>query len=182
MPALNLIFYFLLALGGFCIFINLLLSTFYGNAGLATSDSTDNQAAPTVVRFRLFSFPGFSLIFFFSGLSGLVLPELISSSDSIMVFYSFISGVLVSLFTGKGVTWVLELIRSKREGLESVVRSTGHVLSPIQTNRPGKIRIEHGNNELTTDAIEMNLRPVESGKRIRVIGIQRKTLIVEELP
>lgn len=181
MPVLTFVFYFLIALGGFCIFINLLLSSFYGNAGLATSDSTDNQSAPSVVRFHLFSFPGISLILFFSGLTGLFLPDFKPVSLLISVLGSFLSGILFAFVAGVTVTGILERIRSKNEGLEAVIRATGTVIEPIKLNIPGKIRVNHGRTEHLADAFEMQHRPVEKGKKVRVTGIHRKNLIVEEI-
>jgi len=181
MPVTTFVFYFLIALGGFCIFINLLLSSFYGNAGLATSDSTDNQSAPTVVRFHLFSFPGISLILFFSGLTGLLLPDVMTASPLFIGIGSALSGILLSWITGETVTGILERIRSKNEGLESVIRATGTVVEPIQAGTAGKIRVKLDKIELVADAFEMLHRSVEKGKKVRVTGIHRKNLIVEEI-
>lgn len=177
----SFIFYFLIALGGFCIFINLLLSSFYGNAGLATSDSTDNQSAPTVVKFHLFSFPGISLILFFTGLSGLFSQDWMNSSPVFTGLASVGSGILLSLITGEAVTGVLGWIRKRSEGLESIVRSTGIVTDLIQQGSPGTVKIIQEKKEIQSEAIEMLHRKVEPGKKIRIIGLHGKTLIVEEI-
>lgn len=181
MSILNFVFFFLVSLGGFCIFINLLLSSFYGNPGLATSDSTDNQSAPAVVKFHLYSFPGISLILFFTGLSGIFLSDISSTTPLLIGLGSIISGILISWITGETVTGIIAFVRSKNEGPEVGIRAAGLVIESISNEKSGKIKILVENSEFEADAIEMLHRPLGAGTQVRVIGLVNQTYIVEEV-
>lgn len=175
--SLSILYLLFIAAGGFCVFINLMLSTFYGNPGFATSESSDNQSVPVIARFHLFSFPGISLILLYTGLTGFWgFPfEGFPVNEGMPV----LTGVLLAWITGTGTTWLIGLWWKRHEGIEALIRCEGQVTEAIGMAEPGRVCVAVQEHHTDAPALEKFHRPVTAGTKIRVIGIAGTVLLVE---
>jgi len=174
---LSIIYLLFIAAGGFCVFINLMLSTFYGNPGFATSESTDNQSVPVVARFHLFSFPGISLILLYTGLTGFWgFPfEGFPVNHGLPV----LTGVLLAWITGTGTTWLIGLWWKGHEGKEALIRCEGQVTVATGASLPGTVCVTVQDQVTDALALEKFHRPVPAGTKVRVIGLAGPVLLIE---
>jgi membrane protein implicated in regulation of membrane protease activity len=146
------------------------------DAGDVSSDhSTDGDAS-----FKLLSLQGLTSFFMMFGLVGLALLR-----TNLPAMVSVIGGTIAGLAS----FWVLSLIFAQMKRLQSegtihvqnAVGAEGSVYLTIQKNGTGQVQIVTQGALKIFDAISKDKLLLATGDKIRVVGVDGNTLVVEKV-
>jgi membrane protein implicated in regulation of membrane protease activity len=142
---------------------------------LSSDHHTDGDAG-----FKLLSLQGLTAFFMMFGLVGLAFLN-----TNLPSFLSVVGGTLAGLVT----FWVLSLIfsqmkRLQSEGtihLENTIGTQGNVYLNIPKNGTGQVQIVAQGALKVFDATSNSKHDLMTGEKIRVIGLDGNTLVVEKM-
>jgi membrane protein implicated in regulation of membrane protease activity len=143
-------------------------------------DLSGDHGADSDAGFKLLSLQGLTAFFMMFGLVGLALLN-----TNLPSFLSVIGGTVAGLVT----FWALSLIfsqmkRLQSEGtihLENTIGTQGNVYLNIPKNGTGQVQIVAQGALKVFDATSNSKHDLATGEKIRVIGLDGNTLVVEKM-
>ncbi|MBX3037562.1 MAG: NfeD family protein [Anaerolineales bacterium] len=188
LPILEAVYWFFAITGG-TLFILRILMMFIGG-GLSDDaldvalESNDNVAeshnADGDASFKLLSLQGLTAFFMMFGLVGLALLN-----TNLPSFLSVIGGTVAGLLTFGALSFIfskMKLLQS--EGtiqLKNSIGAEGNVYLKIPKNGTGQVQIVTQGALKIFDATSNNKQDLITGDKIRVVGVDGNTLVVEKV-
>ncbi|MBL8089417.1 MAG: NfeD family protein [Anaerolineales bacterium] len=188
LPILEAVYWFFAITGG-TLFILRILMMFIGG-GLSDDaldvalESNDNVAeshnADGDASFKLLSLQGLTAFFMMFGLVGLALLN-----TNLPSFLSVVGGTVAGLLTFGALSFIfskMKLLQS--EGtiqLKNSIGAEGNVYLKIPKNGTGQVQIVTQGALKIFDATSNNKQDLITGDKIRVVGVDGNTLVVEKV-
>jgi hypothetical protein len=138
-------------------------------------------AADSDFSFQLLSMQGLTAFFMMFGLVGLA-----TFKAGVAVAISIASGVLAGLFAVWVISWLFsQMKRLQSDGtlnVQNAVGVSGSVYLNILEGKSGQVRVSVQGALKIFDAVSADKGIIETGEKIRVVGVvDNKTLIVEKI-